>query len=368
MARIRRQRRLCPHVSSPTKWQGPPSPQPSALAVAEAWAAGLRPRTRARAAVTLFRVLALRAPDLLTRDRLPGLARLAALDGVRPLDQLPSCADLAEVVTWRLARFPLPSWAPGVFEGGADPAHDRLAPVVAVLGRGGGYVEVSRLLFGQLNRRVFARFLTEAGAPMLALRRAQVRALGGPDWLPEALLRHRAFAALEAGMGLLDWLCRVAEPVGLGHVLDWVLTTRPSLAGRTWASASRAADEWRTPRPILQDTRPFLPSGFPAGPLEGHADWRLRELRSPLEISVDGRVQCHCVETYISRVRTGEVSIWSARRGEERCLTIEVRNRTREIVQVRGKRNRLAVPEEVGMLRAWASQAGLRLLPGALVR
>jgi hypothetical protein len=53
------------------------------------------------------------------------------------------------------------------------------------------------------------------------------------------------------------------------------------------------------------------------------------------------------------RVRRGGVS--------RRAVTIDLHCSSREIVECRGRANRRARPEELGILRLWAAENGLRL-------
>ena len=45
--------------------------------------------------------------------------------------------------------------------------------------------------------------------------------------------------------------------------------------------------------------------------------------------------------------------------GTEKAITIEVRNRARQICQARGKRNRMPTPKERSMMRRWADRLAL---------
>ena len=73
----------------------------------------------------------------------------------------------------------------------------------------------------------------------------------------------------------------------------------------------------------------------------------------------------HCVATYQALIEQGVCSIWSLKVNRfgsaERAVTVEVRNQTRSIVQVRGKCNRWATPEERAVLALWARENCLSL-------
>jgi hypothetical protein len=93
--------------------------------------------------------------------------------------------------------------------------------------------------------------------------------------------------------------------------------------------------------------------------------WRIRELLSSLDLEAEGKAMGHCVATYAHSCHRGLSSIWSmsceTEIGVARHLTLEVSPRTREIVQARGRRNRLPEEKEIEVLRRWATREGLRI-------
>ena len=93
--------------------------------------------------------------------------------------------------------------------------------------------------------------------------------------------------------------------------------------------------------------------------------WRISELLSSRELEDEGRAQGHCVASYAVSCRRGLCSIWSLRceteNGVKRLLTVELNMKTREIVQARGKGNRLPEKKELEVLGRWAAAEGLRI-------
>jgi len=147
-----------------------------------------------------------------------------------------------------------------------------------------------------------------------------------------------------------------------------------SMCGRTADSILRAVEAWH--RRLGTDSR--------AGDLqwrksniedfeytEGTAEsrntrhWRIRELVNSKELVAEGRQMEHCVSSYSRSCHAGKCSIWTmeveTQDGVEKCVTIEVSHSKKQICQVRGKRNRHASTEELGILRRWASLHDLQI-------
>jgi hypothetical protein len=100
----------------------------------------------------------------------------------------------------------------------------------------------------------------------------------------------------------------------------------------------------------------------------GRRVYAITELISSAELEEEGAAMGHCVATYGPLCQSGQSSIWSltvedASGRVERLLTIEVRTWGKEIVQVRGKSNRAAYPDELRILTLWAQAGGPRLSP-----
>ncbi|QDT43215.1 hypothetical protein Pan241w_33150 [Gimesia alba] len=93
--------------------------------------------------------------------------------------------------------------------------------------------------------------------------------------------------------------------------------------------------------------------------------WTIRELLDADALYIEGQKMNHCVATYASLCEEGTCSIWSLERetfdGCSKVLTIEVRNSTKTINEVRGNSNRIATAYETKILKRWADQAGLTL-------
>ena len=129
------------------------------------------------------------------------------------------------------------------------------------------------------------------------------------------------------------------------------LAYHPTEGPGAWSSSGITGFEWE--------------SGVEGETLEV---WRIRELLSFEALRAEGARMRHCVAIYGRDCAANRCSIWSMERvsfdGLDPRVTIEV-SRDGDIVQVRGKANRLATAEEVALIRKWAAQEGLQ--PAAVV-
>jgi PcfJ-like protein len=90
----------------------------------------------------------------------------------------------------------------------------------------------------------------------------------------------------------------------------------------------------------------------------------IRQITNDVALMMEGRVMSHCVYTYLKLCREGRSSIWTLAYTEgssvlNKTLTIEIRGN--QIVQIRGKVNRLATDLEMDIIKKWAAMAGLRV-------
>ena len=93
--------------------------------------------------------------------------------------------------------------------------------------------------------------------------------------------------------------------------------------------------------------------------------WSMTEILTLKDLGAEGQAMGHCVFTYAGSIRCRRSSIWSLRQWEEwgpaRKLTLEVSNRARKVVQVRGRFNRDPTPEERQVMTTWAAAHNLRV-------
>ncbi len=381
MARLKKQRRALyargwrPRPSAERQPYRHPVPVLEPRIAAERAVAAVRPNSVRRRAISIYRWANEQAPDLLAWQRREGILALARLPWQRPLYTLPASGQcVAGLVRHLLMRYPLNAiWIqPFQWDGGRDArTRDILTRLAALLGRGGGLHQAwqAGLLPPSFTRRMFHQLLTSDPATplVLAIRQAQVGALGGQPWLASELCRT-ALGALQQREDLwlrrIAWLCRSGvEAEQVPEIVAFLHAVPARLRGRSASSLAREAQRWRIVQQVgHHDPRPFPPCGFgDASPDCDDPSWTFHELRSPRALVREGRALRHCVGGYALRVRRGTSSIWSLRRDGERVLTVEVFQRQRAIRQVRGLANRSPSEPECRIIEAWARANGLAI-------
>jgi hypothetical protein len=251
-----------------------------------------------------------------------------------------------------------------------------------------------------LTRRLVHHFLRapEACSIEQALRWGQIHALGGDARLAGAILESRIGGLFEHE----DFWCSVVR-FFIGHprldrasvrpVIDYLHAQRferrdvfvgpgrrellppaqpnLSMAGRSPESLLRQVSQWHRTLSISTLRRDLRWDPSRIGTLEvevgvpGRSQrvWRIRELCSASELRAEGATMRHCVAGYAKSCVRGHSSIWTLELhsfgGVAKHQTIEVSNQ--QIVQCRGRGNRLPTAQERQLVRRWAAQEGLRI-------
>lgn len=345
--------------------------------------ARLAPRAQRRRALSLLEALSLFSPDDVEEVPRHAFLTLARLAWRRPPWSWTGEGGWAGLCAHLLVgvRYPLPGFlfSPPL-EGGHRPTDPNKLDLLAHLGGGGSTREaVARGLLPQgLTRRMqHALWSVEAPLPLVAaVRVAQVRALGGPPWLEEALM-GTALAQLgtpeqeRARVELLDWLSRHGDglpPERLPEVVGWWCARTPEqrrpAAHYALARVLDAAQGWQQRH---EPWRRPLQGPLPDGGIEDtelsgeEGTWQICQLRRAEQLVAEGVALRHCVATYHALV-VGRVSvIYGLRLAGRRRLTVEVRPEQAAIVQVRGLCNRPPGPKERDVLARWAAAHQLEM-------
>jgi hypothetical protein len=345
----------------------------------------------------LLRPIVERAPRLIGGDVPSALKLMAEADWVRPpsawrpagksQDRL--FRSLAEHV---LARYPMPAFLWSAFF--AEEDAPVLARLAVHLGAGGSLYQAVRsgLMPVPLTRGMCHELMSRGGEARFldAVRRVQVKAAGGDARLLRAWIATRAGRRLHAladeefWQTVIAWLG--ANPMlphaEVGPLVDFIEHRRAetpdfAIQGRSVLATLRAMREWHGQ---LAKENKWRGSVFGASGLQpmkiDHSRrtfggkrvveiWHFREVLDATTLADEGRAMGHCVYSYAPRIACGECSIWTLTleddTGHWRRLTIEVRPSQRQIVQARGRFNKLPEPKDTLALQAWASRNNLQL-------
>jgi PcfJ-like protein len=341
-----------------------------------------------------------RAPRLMRPHTLAALKLIAEASWIRPPSEWrPSgkgeqrlFRSLCEHV---LARYRMPPVLWSAFTATTDaPALARVA--VHVAAGGSLYAAVkSGLLPVPLTRGMCHDLLARRGEAgfLDAVRRAQVRAAGGDARLHRAWVATRAGRRLHDGAGEAFWFTVLvwlgANPMlpaaEVGPLVDYIDHRREedpgfSMKGRSVLALMRGMREWHgdLARQSAASGRVFPPSGFQPMDLDRSRRgvvgrrvveiWHVREVLDARTLADEGRAMRHCVFSYARSIEREQCSIWTLTleddTGHWRRLTIEVRPALRQIVQARGRFNRMPEPHDRRALDEWAVRNDLQVCLG----
>lgn len=216
-----------------------------------------------------------------------------------------------------------------------------------------------------------------------ALRRAQLEAMDADSLVIQGVLASdlgRCFMRDEGfWMTVLQWFKNQED---LDHrriqeLVDFILFKKAednafSMKGRTVTRIMDQMHRWHQQlrkKKGLENVQ-YEPSGYEGAEYDYSKRvrggcyemecWSIKEISNSKELALEGSKMHHCVYTYSQRIRRGQCSIWSLRLNGHRQLTIELQNKQRSIVQVRGKYNRSMAVNERRVLVNWMRDNHLR--------
>lgn len=359
----------------------------------------------------LLGVIVKKAPKLVLRENIPAFEQIANSILVRnPEDWKPKGKGrdslFRSLCEHLLMRYKTPAFLWSGFQ--ATGQEKILGPVVALVASGKSLHQLVKdgTFPVPLTKAMCHDFLTGTTADMSMLegiRRAQVNAFGGGRRLHQAWMgtdpgRSIKTAEEEAfWMTVIQWFA--ANPMldqnQIGPLTDYIRFKRNeeppfAMKGRSATALLRSMELWHAEGNRIQranarlgngwgssfDTRViYNKSGFKNGKFDfSYVDnknrevedkWFIDEILSGKALADEGRSMHHCVVSYSGYIMKGETSIWSmvhqTNANAEKVLTLEVKNATKQIVQIRGVCNRAAEARELNVVQMWAGQNGLTL-------
>ncbi|HEY3283138.1 MAG TPA: PcfJ domain-containing protein [Armatimonadota bacterium] len=319
-------------------------------------------------------------------DALAAIARcreqwLRPLQEWRPSSRSPR-KQIASLLRHLLALYDVPPFLDSVwFQGDAESACRRQGWWIHVAT--GGNIRRTDIPLVLTSRMAHHFLLAPKGCTVdQALRWGQVLGMGGSESLARALIATRLGHCVDGQEVFWATVVRffvnnpMLDPAQIGPIVDYLyaqrfaereevgedgrLRTVPppqpelSMKGRTPLALLRLVDDWH--RELSREHR--LPeqawhscgiAGFErearVAPSGRPMVWTIHELLSTRELGDEGRAMSHCVRSYSPSCSRGATSIWSLQVYSpeigtcKRVLTIAVRNASRTISEIRGKRN-----------------------------
>jgi hypothetical protein len=293
-----------------------------------------------------------------------------------------------------LARYRMPPFLWSAFM--ADVDAPVLARVAAHVGAGGSLYQAvkSGLMPVPLTRSMCHDLLSRGGEARFldAVRRVQVKAVGGDGRLFRVWIATHAGRGLHPRVGEEFWQTVLAwfganpmlPQAEVAPLVDYIEHQRAevpdfSIKGRSVLAMIRGMQQWhgQLAKEKAISGRTFAPSGLQPMDIDRSRRvrdnrvieiWHVREILDSKALADEGRVMRHCVYSYVRRIESGECSIWTLtledNTGHWRRLTIEARPSVRQVVQARGRFNRLPEPRDLLALEAWASHNKLQVSLG----
>jgi hypothetical protein len=348
------------------------------------------------------------------------IPKLATADFVIPLQYIATHPWIAELEDWQargrgarslfdslvrhlLCKYPVPPFLLSAFHirGLTGDVMGALIRLFAHIGKGGSVYKATKREIGTLpavcpvplTKKMCHLFITSKTPlnMMEALRTAQVLGYGGDARLARAIcgtsIGRVIYTNEDFWATVIQWLCGQAmlDPNEIGPIVDWIDHRKRenrnfAMKGRNAVSVMKAMRVWhREMRQVRYSARWNYPEKFESCGLKGYkletqaklpngqkhpAWWTVTEIVTKKELQAEGREQRHCVFSYGRRIMAKEVSIWSLKYKiaggvAERCVTIEVINNTKSIVQARRFANKKPTNAEERIINAWSQKQGL---------
>lgn len=138
---------------------------------------------------------------------------------------------------------------------------------------------------------------------------------------------------------------------------DWSNYVHPRLASFSLIQAFGASEEWHRAIAGKETGKVYDNTGEIIH--EWDDGWTVRTVTSPNDLDVEGPAMQHCVATYKGAVSSGRSRIFSLRDPNNMPhVTIELRGKTDEVVQIQGKQDKRPIKEYRERVAEWLQAMG----------
>lgn len=325
-----------------------------------------------------------------------GLVRVAeahlVYDSVRPLENWQPKThnrhrQFSDLVRYLFANYDVPLFLESCF----TTEKGQFAAWFLHLAQGGSVRKLPNCAV-QLTSRM-AHFFIQAPpqySVLLALRYGQVMALGGDERMVRAIAGSQIGRQVYSVKDEAFWLTVIQffvqnpmlDTAQIAPLVDYIVQIRTpqfTMKGRTVVALLRGMHDWHRRLARAQVRAPYtnyvvpdkwmrfdIPDFQYTEGANQKTNYHIKQITSRENLANEGREMRHCVYSYGYRCSTGELSIWGFTMrltGSvfDRLLTLEINNSTRQIVQARGKCNRLPTAAEFKIVERWAGTFDLKL-------
>lgn len=217
----------------------------------------------------------------------------------------------------------------------------------------------------------------------MAIRWAQSLSYGADkvlaDYLANSFLSRISFDQELFWEKVIQFMAKqtMFSPQKLGELLDYLghqidEDENYTIKGRTINSLIRASDAWHIEinrvsnsyKELIWNACSINSYTVTEGKEEHEVTYRLYELRSTKELSVEGKKMNHCVVTYAASCNSRSTAIFTLRKKdvynvEQTLATIEVNITHKMIVQAKARFNKPISNKANEILKKWATKQGL---------
>lgn len=173
---------------------------------------------------------------------------------------------------------------------------------------------------------------------------------------------------------IIRWLCKIEIEINNNFIqlrpifdyLQFKFNNDPhySLKGRTYKSTIKAMEIWHD-QLSLEKFSKYPQNWNHSKNIQDfiNDEYSITEILNVQELYKEGKELSHCVLSYIKQISELKITIWSLKMNNKKLLTIEI-DEHKNVIQIRGYKNRLPILQEMLILDKWFIKEGLTKTEG----
>lgn len=178
---------------------------------------------------------------------------------------------------------------------------------------------------------------------------------------------------------IIKWLCKIENQINFNDInmnliIDYLKfnfknDANFSLKNRTYKSIIKKIEKWYKELNIKQYEK-FPKTWEKSNICEFKTEdniYIINEILNIDDLYIEGKELQHCILTHIEKIHNEKITIWSLKMNGKRLLTIEL-DKLKNVIQIRGYKNRLITIQEMIILDEWFNREGLIKTKGNMER